>query len=111
MADKQAAPVAKPAAKWVLFNTSTGERIERWPVDARAMVACGEYTTDTPAGHIEPAATVTPSPDPVPHVTRAKQMTEAVSPTGAPLAVANSESAGPAQPVALPTGRRSVKKG
>lgn len=34
--------------KRVIYHSETGQRIERWPVDARAMVECGEYTATPP---------------------------------------------------------------
>lgn len=35
-----------PHGKIVLFKVSTGKRIERWPVDARGMLECGEFRLD-----------------------------------------------------------------
>lgn len=54
-------PEAADAArkKVTLWSVETGESIERWPVDARGMVDCGEYVTD-PA---ELPAEDTPEPD------------------------------------------------
>ena len=37
-----------PEGKWVLYHAATGQRITRWPVDGRDMIACGEYSGDTP---------------------------------------------------------------
>lgn len=45
---------------WVLYHGQTGQRIERWPVDARGMIECGEYTT-TPPEDAEPVEA--PSPE------------------------------------------------
>lgn len=61
-----------PDGKWVLFHTKTGKQIERWSVDARAMIATGEYTTEVPAGVVPdiPAAaprSVQPPPPPPPN--------------------------------------------
>ena len=36
--------------KWVVFSTSTGEQMERWPVDANVGLANGEYTLEAPEG-------------------------------------------------------------
>lgn len=54
----------------VLFRVSTGERLERWSVDARGMVASGEFTETPPAGAAPepasvPAQPVLPPPVPV----------------------------------------------
>lgn len=34
------------AGKVTLFDRVTGQRLERWPVDARDLLATGGYTTD-----------------------------------------------------------------
>jgi len=34
--------------RWVLYDTKTGERIERWPVDARGMLDAGTHTITPP---------------------------------------------------------------
>jgi hypothetical protein len=100
-----------PEGKIVLFHGETGERFERWPVDAREMLACGAYTTDDPTGTESDASAVTdtptgePDPDPLPHVTQAAALNGAVSPTGAPLIVSPASGVTPAAPVQLPAGR------
>ena len=43
-----------------LRHVTTGQIVHRWPVDARGMIACGEYTADTPSEAHGPAAAVTP---------------------------------------------------
>lgn len=30
--------------KWAIFRVSDGQRFERWPIDAKGMVASGEYS-------------------------------------------------------------------
>ena len=69
--------------KWVLFSKETGERFERWPIDGKAMLACGAYTRDVPgtgetAGPLPVSpglnpASITPGVDPVPHVAAAEK--------------------------------------
>ena len=71
---------------WVLFSIETGERFERWPIDGKAMLACGAYTRDVPgtgekagALPVSPGldpASITPGVDPVPHVAAAEKATE-----------------------------------
>lgn len=36
-------PERTPEGKWVLYHGTTGQRIERWPVDARGMLVSGDY--------------------------------------------------------------------
>jgi hypothetical protein len=88
--------------KVVLIHKSTGERIERWPVDARGMIEHGDYTADTPTGQLVPAAPVAPVPDPVPHVAAAAAKATELSPTGAPLVVSKPEDVSPAAPLKMP---------
>lgn len=38
--------VAPRPTKVTLWSVETGESIQRWPVDARGMVECGEYVAD-----------------------------------------------------------------
>jgi len=40
-----------------LYNAETGEAIERWPVDAKGMVASGEYSYEKPTGRSKAAKT------------------------------------------------------
>ena len=95
-----------------LRDVATGERIERWPVDARELIRSGAYTADDPQGDSRASAaasvSATPDPDdPVPHVTRAKASVEAQSPTGAPLVIAPADGVSPAAPVQMPSGPAS----
>ena len=105
-----------------LRDVATGERIERWPVDARELIRSGAYTADDPQGNsrdraaasvsatTDPDSSQDASPDPVPHVTAAKASVEAQSPTGAPLVIASAEGVSPAAPVQLPPARGSRGK-
>lgn len=43
------APYAPAETKMVIYHAVTGERLERFPVDGREMVASGEYTLTPPA--------------------------------------------------------------
>lgn len=45
--------------KWAIYHAVTGQQIERWPVDARAMLATGEYVAVPPSG-------ASPLPPPTP---------------------------------------------
>jgi hypothetical protein len=60
----------------VLWEVATGRQVTRWPVDARGMLACGEYTTTPPDGvqpdipAPPPAAVTAPAP-PVPGMSTA----------------------------------------
>jgi hypothetical protein len=114
-------PARTPEGKVVLFRESDGQRFERWPVDARGMMASGEYTYTEPPlsdahslikddGIATALASGAPipvpgAPDPVPHVTQANAQNAAQSPTGAPLIVSPTSGVQAAAPVQLPTGR------
>jgi hypothetical protein len=39
-------PERTPEGKQVIYTASNGQRVVRWPVDARSMLATGAYTTD-----------------------------------------------------------------
>lgn len=92
--------------KVVVYSRTTGQSFERWPVDAREMLASGDYTQRPPGDSApEPDPAQSPAVDPVPHVTAANALTESVSPTGAPLSIAPPEGVSAAAPVQLPTGR------
>lgn len=67
-----------PEGKVVVYDRATGQRLERWPVDARELLATGGFTADTPNPEaLTPhAAPVTPvvelsfdGPAPLPDVT------------------------------------------
>lgn len=84
----------------VLYRISTGERFERWPVDAREMMATGDYTTQSPDGPEAPAEAPTEAPtDPVPHVTQAEALNKAAT---APGTAANPDAPAPADAPAEP---------
>ena len=110
-----------PEGKVVLFEVSTGTRLTRWPVDAKAMLAAGDFTTDPSQCDAVPvsdggeqpvedptdetsidldtlnAQTGVPAgveiPDPLPHLTEARKQVEMQSPTGAPLNVTTTKGA------------------
>lgn len=37
-------PEKAPSGKWWIYHRETGERHERWPIDARDMLDTGEYS-------------------------------------------------------------------
>lgn len=43
-------PQRTPEGKWAIYHAVTGQQIDRWPVDARAMLGCGEYVAMPPQG-------------------------------------------------------------
>jgi len=49
------------AGRVTLYDRTTGHRLERWPVDARELLATGGFTTD-------PSSLATAAPVPVPSV-------------------------------------------
>jgi hypothetical protein len=42
-------PQRTPEGKWAIYHAVTGQQIERWPVDARGMLATGEYVSEPPS--------------------------------------------------------------
>lgn len=66
----QMIPMQPPAARMItIYHAKTGEAIERWPVDARGMIACGEYRLDPPvdpeaAAEAQDEALETPEQEP-----------------------------------------------
>lgn len=99
--------------KWVLFHRVTAERFERWPVDARDMLATGDYTTDIPTGETgdSPAVTseapVPEQPDPSTIVPGLATVGKEHSP-GVPLVLVTSADAAPAAPIVLPIARNAA---
>lgn len=89
-------PLRTRDGKWVIFECSTGKRLERWPVDAREAVAQGDYTYDPPEGHTEPVPPVVPDTPPDPHAAREHS-------PGVPLVASSVATA--AQPVQFPGAR------
>lgn len=57
------------AGKVVVFDRATGERLERWPVDARELLATGDYAASPPDTAIAPDASAAPVVEPVPSPT------------------------------------------
>ena len=82
------------ALKILIWNKETGEEYERWPIDARAMLASGHYTTTNPneagvttasvAGLPEPGDEE-PEADPAPQATAAKEASGKEHSPGVPL--------------------------
>jgi hypothetical protein len=98
-------PERTPEGKWVIYS-ATGQRLERWPVDAREILATTEFSLVPPGGAAvttdtleatAPAVPMTPAP-PAEH-----------SP-GVPLVVTKSTDAAPAQLSPIPTGQTSKGK-
>lgn len=86
-----------PEGKVVLIRASTGERFERWPVDAREMLATGEYTQGQP------------DPAPPPAVLGIPQLPKEIAP-GVPAVYTHARDAAPAVPFQMPTGRTKGKR-
>jgi hypothetical protein len=100
-----------PDGKVVLWSVETGERLERYPIDARELLATGAFTTDQASAESAvsvDASSGQPAADPMPHVTRAKEAANAVSPVGAPLVVGAAVS--DVKPVALPPASSARKR-
>lgn len=53
-------PERTPGGLWVIYRGADGQRMERWPIDARGMLATGGYTADPPNGDSSLTATVAP---------------------------------------------------
>lgn len=52
----------------VVYEKSTGRRCLKWPIDAKELVATGEYSFDPPTVEAEPdAIVVDPIEEPVAH--------------------------------------------
>lgn len=102
-------PTRTPEGKWQLYSVSTGELKSAWPVDARGMLASGEFTAtppdDSETASAADAATVSATSQPVlppalpPH------------PLGMPSVATHSRDAGPGQPFAAPVRTSSRKQG
>ena len=96
----------------VVFERATGRRLERWPVDARAMLASGDCTA-TP---LEDGAGADPTADAAPQPPAAEApafvdvpSASSVHPLGVPLVVTRAHDAAPSQPFAEPV--RTARKG
>jgi hypothetical protein len=76
--------------KVILTNIATGEQLERWPIDARDLLATGAYVAEGMA----PAATEAPL----------------LPGAGVPLAVTRSVDAPKAEPAKIPTGSRKARR-
>ncbi len=94
-----------------LFDTATGQRVERWPVDARDMLLLGGWSLTVPTDDV---AVESNEANAEPTETAAEMIARQVSPTGAPLVV--SREASPAEaltvetPVRAPSNRQAGRK-
>lgn len=99
------------ALKIKIWNKETGEEFERWPIDARQMLASGYYTTANPEAPAETTASIAgvpepedeePVKDPMPHVTAAAELAGKEHSPGVPLRAtpAEPEADAPAKPKA-----------
>lgn len=87
----------------VVLWDRAGQRFVRWPVDARAMVAQGDYTLEPPEG-----AEAVKGGDPVPAEPLAPlTVISGTHPSGGPLNVVRSEDAPAVAPITRPKGRRA----
>jgi hypothetical protein len=82
------------ALKILIWSKETGEEFERWPIDARAMLASGHYTTTNPGAPEETTASNVgvpepgdeePEADPAPQATAAKEASGKEHSPGVPL--------------------------
>ena len=46
-------PTKTPEGMWVVFDVRTGAQLDRWPVDAKILVANGTHSFEAPEG-VEP---------------------------------------------------------
>ncbi len=97
---KQTLPAG--ALKVTLYNHKTKETLERWPIDAREMLARSEDWSLVPP---EPVKNPEPVKDPVPHVKAAEALAKAEHSPGVPLNVTT----GGEPPKKSPPARRSRK--
>jgi hypothetical protein len=52
-------PQRTPEGKWRVYDKETGAYLDRWPIDARGLLATGDYVDEPPEGS-EPAPQATP---------------------------------------------------
>lgn len=58
-------PKRTQRGKWVIYRADDGERLERWPIDARAMLETDEFVAEPPDGGGEsPAPAAEPESTP-----------------------------------------------
>ncbi len=98
-----------PEGKVVLVNCATGQRVERWPVDARGMIASGDFTADTHEAASAQAATVG-SPAPITPAAPDSPDAPKLHPLGGPVVATHSRDAEPGKPVEIPTKRTRSPK-
>lgn len=84
-------PLRSGTQKVIIFRKKDGEPFERWPVDAREMLATGEYTARDPSGVVPEGTVVEPEQppeaahDPAPQVKEAKEKAAREHSPGVPL--------------------------
>ena len=130
LAHAQTPPVkyAPIGGKVTIYAASDGAAIQRWPVDARVMVASGEYTWSPPGEALPPPAwargiqehaalTADPSAATAPAASVADVLLPPPGPKMTPLGereiATHSSQAGPAAPYVHPqgyTGQRGDKR-
>jgi hypothetical protein len=96
---------ARQAGKVVVRNKDTGEELERWPIDAREMVATGNWETDAQfikARTVGTGEGAYNPPSPVPHLDEAEALLKA-----SPHALMNEADSGAADP-AIPEEEEEV---
>lgn len=92
-------------SKVTIYHAVTGEAVERWPVDARGMVECGEYSLTPPerqeaAAEAQEEASADPGEEPQ-VAPGTPQRVHPLSTPGVAVPVVLG-GAGPAAPVELP---------
>ena len=81
-------PTRTPEGKWRIYERTTGQVLDRWPVDARGMLESGAFTADPPESGEAHTATVTAAPQP--------------PPVEVPLVITRAHDAAPGQPLGEP---------
>jgi len=111
-------PQSTPDGKWVLYDVETGKRLERWPVDARSMLATDEFTRDPPRGAAPPPPVspeergIVENPEAsVPVDQRGEHVTALSSQHQRPVAEAEAEGDVPELPEGWPAGYEHERSG
>lgn len=91
--------------KVVIYHAVTGKAVERWPVDARAQLASGEFVEFPPEGALHPYETAEVPAPPKPAEPAAPPRDPlgiatlpTVTPIGAPAVHSTAADSGPAVP-------------
>jgi len=102
---KNARAVAPTTGKVTVYDVQTGAALERWPVDARVLIAAGTHAVAAPGSDTPESpewAKRIGEPDAPPDV--------AHTPLGEPVIATRREDASPAAPFVPPAGRTSTGK-